>query len=169
MNKKVTLQKLKFSHCGQLYQCFKEDNFKFTSFNRHKNIQETKKAIKNLIFKQNNKISLHYCLKKEKKILGLISILNLPKPGYFKIFSTELAFWIKKEFQNKGYAYIGCRKLIKLCKAKKLQRLTIYTHKKNKFSHKLSYKLGFKKLCLMKKLYKKNNQFIDAYYWEKLL
>ena len=169
MKKKITLEKLKLSHSNELFPLFKEDNFKFTSFKPHKNIQETKKKIKNLILKQNKKIALHFCLKLNRKIIGLISILNLTKPGYYKILNTELSFWIGKKYQRKNYGYIGCKKLIEYFKKKQFKRLVIFNHKKNKPSERLSFKLGFKKLCLMKKLYMKNNKFIDAYFWEKLL
>ena len=78
MKKKIAIEKLKLSHSNELFPLFKEDNFKFTSFKSHKNIQETKKKIKNLILKQNKKVALHFCLKLNKKIIGLFSILYLP-------------------------------------------------------------------------------------------
>tara|TARA_B100001057_G_C22760098_1_gene915413 strand:- start:76 stop:585 length:510 start_codon:yes stop_codon:yes gene_type:complete len=169
LKKKITLEKLKLSHSNELFPFFKEDNFKFTSFKSHKDIQETKKKIKILILKQNKKIALHFCLKLNGKIIGLFSILNLAQSGYYKILNTELSFWVGKKYQNKNYGYVGCKKLIEYCKKKQMKRLIIFTHKKNKASEKLSFKLGFKKLCLMKKLYMKDNKFIDAYFWEKLL
>jgi len=169
LKNKIAMEKLKLSHSNELFPFFKEDNFKFTSFKSHKDIQETKKKIKILILKQNKKIALHFCLKLNGKIIGLFSILNLAQSGYYKILNTELSFWVGKKYQNKNYGYVGCKKLIEYCKKKQMKRLIIFTHKKNKASEKLSFKLGFKKLCLMKKLYMKDNKFIDAYFWEKLL
>lgn len=169
INKNLKLIKLSSLHIIKLHKCLKEDNFKFTSFTSHKTLNQTKIVVKNLIKKQQKKYALHFCVQYKKEIVGLFSILNLPIKKNYQINKTELAFWIKRSHQRKNFAFLCCKKLIEICKIMKIRRLTIFSHRKNIATYKLSLKLGFKKLCLMKKLYLKNNRYIDAFCYEKII
>lgn len=169
IDKNIKLIKLSSRYTIKLYNCFKEDNFKFTSFSSHKTLNQTKIVIKNLIKKQQKKYALHFCVQYKKEIIGLFSILNLPKKKNYQINNTELAFWIKKSHQRKKFAFLCCKKLIEICKIMKIRRLVIFCNKKNIATHKLALNLGFKKLCLMKMLYLKNKRYIDAFYFEKII
>lgn len=168
--KKINIKKLNLKHFNAFHESMRENAFEMVSFSRPKTKEQSKKNFENLLKKQKKKSAIHFCVFKKKEFLGLVSVLNLASNNYnYKINNIEIAYWIRKKYQKRGYAYNACCKLLKILKKMRIQRVQAFCHEKNKASFSLLMKLNFKKKCLLKRYYKKNKKNINAYLFEKII
>lgn len=141
---------------------------RFLTWEPHNNIETTKIVIKSLIEAQKSDKGYHWCIYKENRIIGLISLIDIRrKMRTWTLDRGELSYWIGSNYQGKGYATEASMKVVDFgLNMLNLHKIVIAHAKENIESKSICKKLNFIQYAHEHDAFYKDNKWHDLIWYE---
>lgn len=148
------------------------DTSRFMSWNPHRTLEETKAFIADVSRRMADGTTIAWIVAERDSgaVCGIVSLIGILRTHRaLRYDKAELAYWIGKPFQRRGYATEACSAALEyafgsLC----LNKVTVAHAAENAASKNLIVRLGFREVGTEYQHFAKNGRWIDHVIYELL-
>jgi RimJ/RimL family protein N-acetyltransferase len=166
---RLLLRPIEIGDCDRLFQLMSDKSLtKFLSWEPHIIVETTNSVVKNLIDAQKNDKGYHWCVCKEKEIIGLVSLIDVKrKIRTWTLNRAEISYWIGTQHKGNGYATEACKKIIEFgFRNLSLHKIIVAHAHENIESERICSKLNFEKYAYEHDAFFKNSHWHDLVWYE---
>ncbi len=168
---RLKLEPISVHHSKELYTWMKDPLLsEYLTWPPHTSENQTKAVIESLIDQINKKLALHWSVKFESRIVGLVSLIDIRTTQLlWTLNRAEIAYWIAPMFQKRGLATEACAALIEFAFNQcYLHKLKIAYSSNNLASAAVVSKLPFLQIGEERDAFYKNGQWHNLIHFEIL-
>ncbi|TAL65606.1 MAG: N-acetyltransferase [Bacteroidetes bacterium] len=169
ISERLFLRQPRHEDVSQLFLLMSDEKLThFLTWEHHKNIETTKAVVQSLIESQVFDKGYHWCILLNKKIIGLISLIDVRrKIRTWTLNRAELSYWIGTSFQGNGYATEASKKVIAFGFNNLVLHKIIVAHAaENSESMRICKKLHFHQYAYEHDAFQKDNIWNDLIWYE---
>jgi [ribosomal protein S5]-alanine N-acetyltransferase len=169
--KRLVLEPLKVRDAEAIWPYVSDPEIsKLMSWEAHTSIEQTRAFLKDVESRFEQGQAISWGVKFENKIVGVFSIISILKTHRHLTFNkAELAYWIGREYQGKGFmAESGEAVLEYAFNELKLHKIYVGHHEGNTGSENLIKRLNFSFTHLEREAFRKYDNWINVHYYELL-
>ena len=148
------------------------DISRYMSWDPHESIEQTNAFIAEAVERRSRGTALTWVVtdRTSGELFGLASLIAVLRTHRaLRYDKAELAYWIGKPYQGRGYATEACRAIIGYAfEGLRLHKLTVAHDDLNEASKRLIETLGFRKIGIEKEHFQKHGRWIDHVLYEML-
>ena len=144
----------------------------YMSWNPHRSIEETRTFIADVERRALEGGAFTWAIveRESGRIIGLVSLIAILRTHRaLRYDKAELAYWIGRPYQGRGFATEACRAIIQYAFANlSLHKITVAHDLLNDASGKLISRLGFREIGIEREHFQKNGRWVDHKIYELL-
>jgi RimJ/RimL family protein N-acetyltransferase len=148
------------------------DTSRFMSWNPHRSIEETRAFIADVRRRMDDGATFAWIVEERESgaVCGIVSLIGILRTHRaLRYDKAELAYWIGKPFQQRGYATEACKAALEYgFETLNLHKVTVAHARENEASKNLILRLGFREVGVEYQHFSKNGHWIDHVIYELL-